>query len=94
MVRTRCLKAVDQIGQTAGGLISLVVVCFVFVAILVGECVAEAHKRRVLGPVCTGAIIAALFLVLVGCASTPKLDPRDPDVWRPTAPAVYPEPRQ
>lgn len=31
-------------------------------------------------------------LLLGGCASTPKVDPLDPEVWRPTTPAVYPLP--
>lgn len=42
-------------------------------------------------------ICAALAaLLFAGCASTPSpapRDQRDPEVWRPTTPAVYPLPR-
>lgn len=46
------------------------------------------HRRLILA-----ALAALLF---AGCTSAPSQaprDPRDPDVWRPTAPAVYPLPR-
>lgn len=40
-------------------------------------------------------LAAVAALLLAGCASTPAPRPgsEDPEVWRPTTPAVYPLPR-
>lgn len=35
-------------------------------------------------------LILLLVAALAGCAS--RVDPRDPEIWRPTTPAVYPLP--
>jgi hypothetical protein len=42
------------------------------------------------------AALAAITLALGACSTPsapPTRDPRDPEVWRPTTPAVYPLPR-
>lgn len=36
--------------------------------------------------------LAAIALCAGGCATAPQLDPRDPEVWRPTQPIHYPQP--
>ncbi len=50
------------------------------------------HRYLVKLGITIGFIALAFILInaLAGCAS--RVDPRDPEIWRPTTPAVYPLP--
>jgi hypothetical protein len=61
--------------------------------VLVLWAVETLQSARWLGPLICGAAIAYALVTAAGCASPMPRDPRDPDVWRPTTPAVYPLPR-
>lgn len=97
MVRSRCIKfsdiVFDELGEIATTAFCLV--CLVLFLALVGIVLAidGLNKARWLGPIVAGALAALALVSLVGCSSAPKLDPRDPLIWRPTTPAVYPLPR-
>lgn len=39
------------------------------------------------------AALAALTLACAACSTPPRAGARDPEIWRPVAPAVYPLPR-
>lgn len=100
MVRP-CRITVDDVFQPLGDIV-LAFIGLVSIALIISAsalaCVFDwLQERRFLGPATFGVMVAVVLLQLVGCASAPAPtrtgDPRDPEVWRPTAPAVYPLPR-
>lgn len=107
MVRTRRLTSDDvfqPLGDIALGFASIGIVlgfvALVIAALLVwaiSEALEWLQEQRFLGPITFAVMVAVVLLHLVGCASTPTPtrtgDPRDPEIWKPTAPAVYPLPR-
>lgn len=105
MVRHRRLTAEDvfqPLGEIAFGVALIGFVVGIAAVLLTGlACFAAVlalewlHEHRVLGPIACAGMIAAVVLHFTGCASAPRhsSDPRNPDVWRPSAPAVYPLPR-
>lgn len=99
MVRPCSVKPFDPfatLGDVALGIIALVAVLVIIVAYLVVSAADKLQKTRWLGPIIVGTALAFAAMSFTGCtnpAQQPARDPRDPDVWRPTVPAVYPEPR-
>jgi len=88
---------VDTIGTVVFAIIALACVVVMFAAACVLWPFERLNNRGWLGPITVGALIVWLAVSLAGCAtaptSAPSRDPRNPDIWRPTAPAVYPLPR-
>ena len=103
MVRPRCITP-DDVFQPLGEIAR----CILFVpllfamgaaviamlAVIVADEVIEwSHRNRFLGPITLGVLLALVALHFSGCANPPKADPRDPAIWRPTAPINYPVPK-
>ncbi len=103
MVRPRRLTSDDvfqPLGDVVLGLIAVpfFVGIFALLAAAVVVCLAFnlcewLQKQRVLGPVAFAGIVVVVLLHFTGCSTAPVRDPRDPEVWRPAAPANYPLPR-
>jgi apolipoprotein N-acyltransferase len=96
MLRTRRLTP-DDVFQPLGDLVLGLVGVVVIIAILAVAAVALAldwmQRQKLLGPIAFAVMVFAVLVHFTGCATPPAHDPRDPEVWRPTAPARYPLPR-
>ena len=103
MVRPRRLTSDDVFQPLGDVVLGCLAVPFVFgllALLLAAVVVSLAYSlcewlqiQRVLGPVAFAVMVVVVLLHFTGCSTAPARDPRDPEVWHPTAPARYPLPR-
>lgn len=103
MVRSRRITSDDVFQPLGDVVLGLLAVPFVFslVALLAAAVVVSLafnlcewlQKQRVLGPAAFVVLVLVVVLHFTGCSTAPVRDPRDPEIWRPSAPARYPLPR-